>query len=187
MNYFDYLKQMLEPLGLYDLQSGAGAAELQSIGALLDEIFEDLEKISVENFPHLAEDFGLSNYEEIFPFAPSSSTLEDRRRSILSLLRVRNGAHTIEMLDDTLSGCGIMATVEERDEPLVVMVRFPECRGIPADIDILKNKIEHILPCHLIVLYEYIYSTWEELMESIPTWQSLQTNCNTWKELEIYI
>ena len=46
LGYTDYLKQMLLPLGIYDLEEGIGAEEIRVIGKQLDELFETLEELS---------------------------------------------------------------------------------------------------------------------------------------------
>jgi hypothetical protein len=186
MGYYNYLCGLLEPLGLYDLENGAGAAELSGIGAELDRVFDVLEEHGREVISLTANGYGLENLEALFPYRPSYVTMEDRRRAVTALLRIRNGYFTLEALCDTLGGCGINAAVCESDAPMTVEVSFPDNLGIPDDIVRLKQKIEQILPCHLGVVYRYIYAEWGEIMANISSWQNLQESCGSWKELEIY-
>lgn len=186
MGYYDYLKGLLEPLGIYDLESFAGAAELKSIGTQLDEVFAALEEFGREVIPLTASGYGLEDIEALFPYRPSFLTMEDRRRAVVALLRIRNGYFTVDALCDTLSGCGINAVVTESETPMCVEVAFPDNLGIPDGIDKLKQRIEQILPCHLEVSYRYIYSAWGDIMAVISSWKSLQELCASWKSLEIF-
>ena len=45
MGYGAYLKSLLAPLDLYDLEKGIGAAELESIGGAMDGVYETLTEL----------------------------------------------------------------------------------------------------------------------------------------------
>lgn len=186
LGYYDYLKGLLEPLGLYELETGSGAAELKGIGARLDEILDSFEELGSEVLPLKADGYGLENFEALFPYKPSYITLDDRRRAVAALLRIRNGYFTVTALCDTLSGCGISAVAAECETPMTIVVTFPNNRGILEDFDKLKQRIEQILPCHLAIEYRFIFVTWEELMAGIPSWGVLENLCKTWRELEAF-
>ena len=44
---------------------------------------------------------------------------------------------------------------EETEDPLEVVVSFPGVEGIPAGFEQTKARIEEILPCHLLVKYQF--------------------------------
>ena len=186
MNYTDYLKQILAPLGIYDLDNGLGAEELGVIGKQMDEIFDALEEIRREAFLVSAESYGLTNFVAALPFTPASLTTEDERRAVMALLRIRGGCFTLPMLQETVSGCGLKATVEEGSEKMTAVVRFPQNRGIPDGFDKLQKRIEEIVPCHLATEFAFIYSLWRELMSKLTSWDDVQSKVDTWKQLEIY-
>lgn len=185
MGYRDYLAELLEPLGLYDLSEGAGAAELELVGDELDRIFLMLEQLEAEMTPLTASEYGLLSYEDLFPYKPSFITHEDRRRAVMALMRVRNGCFTIENLNNTVSGCGINTLVKESSKPMTLEVSFPDNWGIPEEMAELRKRIESILPCHLAVEYVYRYSCWELIMAVADTWGDVEASCENWKELEI--
>lgn len=186
MAYTEYLKELLLPLGLYDLEEGVGAQELLVIGGQMDLLFEALEELGREVFPASAEGYGLAFFEEILPYKPASPTLEDERRAILSLLRIRGGSFTLPRLRETLSGCGLTAEIEETGDPLTASVRFPRNRGIPPDFEAVQKRIETIVPCHLQIEYVYIYATWRELAAGLLSWKQLEEKVKNWRELEIF-
>ena len=54
------------------------------------------------------------------------------------------------------TGCAtVPAQVEETEDPLEVVVSFPGVEGIPAGFEQTKARIEEILPCHLLVKYQF--------------------------------
>lgn len=156
------------------------------IGKQLDEVFEALEELGRESVTAQAVSYGLANYEELMPYAPAYITTEDENRALLALLRIREGCFTLETLQDTLSGCGILAYIAESGSALMVNVRFPENRGIPDGFDKLKKRIEEIIPCHLGVEYLFIYSMWRELMIALTSWATIEASVQSWREFEIY-
>lgn len=184
--YEEYLKQILMPLRIYELESGIGAEELAVIGEEMDKLFDALEEIRREAFLATAESYGLRNFEGILPFTPASLTTEDERRAVMALLRIRGGCFTQPMLQDTISGCGLQATVAESSEQMTVEVRFPHNRGIPDGFAALKKRVEEIVPCHLATEYVFIYTPWQSLMEKLLSWGDAQERAGTWKALEIY-
>lgn len=185
LGYRDYLAELLQPLGIYDLENGVGAAELEAVGEKMDEVFSELELLERELLPVTAESYGLLSYEGLFPYRAAYITSEDRNRAVMALMRIRNGCFTVEQLGDTLKGCGINAIAEESDKALTVEVSFPDNWGIPEGIDELKERVESILPCHLAVEYVYLYAKWQEIMEIAGTWAEIEALCSSWKELEI--
>ncbi|NCC67988.1 MAG: DUF2313 domain-containing protein [Clostridia bacterium] len=183
--YPDCLKQLLEPLGIYDLESGAGAAELEIIGGELNKIFDFFETLICEILPATASGYGLEAYETLLPYRPAYLTTADRRRAVEALLRIRDGCFSRALLQETISGCGLTAEIAEADQASTLIIRFPQNRGIPDNIEQLKSRITQIVPCHLAVEYYYIYSSWQEIMALAETWAEAQTLCECWKKLEI--
>ena len=75
--YGDYLRQMLAPLGVYDLRSGTlNGAELFALGAGLDEVDGQLELVEREALTATAEGEGLSRREALFRRRPAATTAE---------------------------------------------------------------------------------------------------------------
>ncbi len=186
LGYTDYLKQLLFPLGVYDLEEGIGAEEIGVIGKQLDDIFNSLEELGRETVLSQAKSYGLKNYEKLLPYTPAYITTQDERQAVMALLRIRGGCFTLPMLQETLSGCGIFASIAESGKAMTIDVGFPENRGVPQGFDKLKTRIEEIIPCHLAVEYRFTYSTWQELMSKLQGWTAIERNVHSWRELEIY-
>ena len=71
MDYANELKELLRPLGIYDVSEGAGAAELDAVGAQLTDVWDFLEQAERESTPMTAEGDGLAAWERLLPFAPA--------------------------------------------------------------------------------------------------------------------
>ena len=186
MGYGKYLRQLLEPLKIYELSAGAGVDELECVGTQLDAISDSLENTERESLTVTAQDTGLEMLEKSLPFVPLSVTASDRRRAIQALLRIDSRSFTLSGLNDTVAGCGIRARIGEKAAEKTVVVSFPYNRGVPDRMDELKSRIEEILPCHLNVEYTYVYLSWRELAECFPTWADVES-VEDWNALECYL
>ena len=186
MTYAEHIKMLLKPLGIYELEKGLSAAEIEAAGEVFDGIDSISQTLDAESTAATAEGYGLEVYERILPNKPVFKSTQFRRDAICALLSVDETSFTAEALNRSLAGCGIPATVTETDEKYVVAVSFPGTKGIPDEIAQLKRRIEDILPCHLGVEYIFVYLTWEELEEYFNTWDSIETAGISWKALEGY-
>jgi hypothetical protein len=184
--YGDYLKDLLRPLRLYVLDEGPGAVELEVLGACLDAVLTELETCEAEETVATAEGRGLTAYEQLLPYVPAYLTLADRRRAIEALVRIDGGSFTLADMQDTISGCGIYAVVEEAETANTVKIYFPNNRGVPENFSELGSRVEQILPCHLAVEYCFVYLTFQELESLLSAWQELEARCPTWASLEAY-
>ena len=87
--YEAYLKELLSPLGIYDLGAGSvSGAELYALGEELDTVSEALETAEREALTATAEDEGLDRREALFARRPAASSAEDRRAAVAALLRI---------------------------------------------------------------------------------------------------
>lgn len=182
MDYVSELKELLRPLGIYDVDQGTGAAELTALGQEMNRCLELLTAAERESNPLTAEGAGLENWEALLPFVPVRRSLRDRRNAIAALLRLDGAGFTLAGINSALAGCGARARAVESEKPMTVAVSFPGDRGIPEDFELLRQRIELLLPCHLAVEYRFIFPTWLALEAAFPTFPSGLT----WRELERY-
>lgn len=184
MAYAEYIRNLLEPLGIYDLKQGASGGEIEALGQAFDQVMFAIGELEEEATVVTANGKGLRCYEELLPFQPAASSLEQRRRAVAALLHIDGCSFTKVALNETLMGCGIPAVVEETGEAFTVAVSFPEHRGIPEGISEIQARIEQILPCHLLARYVYRFPTWGAVEEAFPLWSTFLETGASWEMLE---
>lgn len=186
MGFGTYLKDLLRPLGLYNLETGPGSGELEALGAGMDEVFTRFMELERENLLPTAEGAGLERYRDLLPYIPNSGSVENRREAIMALLRIDDASFTLSALQNTVAGCGIHAWLEEADTPQTVNVSFPGLMGEPEGFSVIQKRLEQILPCHLDIVYALRYLLWSELEGYGLVWRRIENARLTWKELECY-
>lgn len=184
MSHESYLRELLRPLGVYDMEGRWHSGELAAQGKALDSVDAELERIAREMLLTTAEDAGLEAVEQLLARRPVAETVQRRRAALAALLRIGGDSFTAGALNDTLAGCGLNAQVTETGEPGTVEVCFPEVPGIPDGFERMRKIIEDILPCHLLIRYVYWYITWAQMERWYPTWGVLEGKQFTWGELE---
>lgn len=188
MGYSDYLRNLLKPLGVYDLSCGSlSGSELDALGLGLDGVDASVAYTEREGSLATAEGEGLSRREALFARTPVSYSTQLRRAAIAALLRIGPGCFTLEAINDTISGCGITAVVQEKEQFGYVRVIFPEVAGIPRDFDQISRIILDIIPCHLEVEFYFRYLTWAECHRFGYTWAIVHENQWNWQEFQLAV
>ena len=156
MGYGDHLRNLLRPLGVYDLKAGSlSGSELDALGHALDALSDRLDYVERESSLFTAEDEGLDRREALFARTPVRYTTELRRQAIAALMRIDKDSFTLADINNTISGCGITAVVHETDQIGHVRVIFPDVTGVPDGFEQIKEIILDIIPCHLEVEFSF--------------------------------
>lgn len=187
MSYAQYLRQLLRPLGVYDVDSRYLGGELEAEGRALDGVEGLLDEVQREANLATAQDWGLENIASLLRRRPPATTPKAMREALAALLRISGDSFTPQAINDTIAGCGVIAQVDETDEPGTVEVWFPEIPGIPPAFDEIDKIISDIIPAHLLIRYRFWFITWEQLEQRLPTWQDIETKAPTWEELQSYV
>ena len=187
MSYAQYLRQLLSPLGVYQMDAPFQGGELEALGDALDQLEAQLDKVHQETCLATAEDWGLEQIASLFCRRPPATTTRTMREALAALLRIGGDSFTLAAINDTISGCGVNAKVEETDQPGTVEVSFPQVPGIPPNFQEIQAILEDILPAHLIIQYHYWYLTWEQLETKFSCWQDIEDKNLTWAGLETYV
>lgn len=183
MTYARYLRELLRPLGVYDLEAPFNGGELDVQGEVLDGVLARLENIQRETSLVTAEDWGLEKIAGLFARRPVASQPRRLAAALAALLRIGGDSFTLAAINDTITGCGVPAVVKELGREQV-SVSFPGVAGEPADFQELKKIIEDILPAHLGIEYDFWYLTWAELEANFPSWRSIEELDLSWAQLE---
>ena len=174
MGYADYLKRMLKPLGVYRLDSGYSAAELDAVGDAFDKVSAVLDgHLDGTTYTKMGGDY-LSLFENLFPIVDFSESEEKRRENVLTLLS-SFGAHSDKAsLEAMLAACGLNAEISETDEKFILNLHFADIRG---ELTERQRKVcEAIMPCHTALNFICDGLTWDAAEARFPTWDDFD-NC----------
>ena len=187
MSHSEQLRDLLFPLGIYDLNAPYNGGELDAQGEALDGIWAGLEELHREADLTTAEDWGLELVAGLLARKPVTTSAKRMRNSLMALLNVGGDSFTQEAINAAISGCGIRAQVTETDQVGTVEVSFPDVPGIPEGFEEMAKIIEDMIPAHLLIQYVYWYITWEQLEAKIKNWQDIEDRQLTWEQLEAFV
>ena len=125
MGHAQQLRDLLAPLGVYRWEGTFQWGELQSQGAALDQVAEELEDTQQEMHLATAQGEGLDRILSLLGWERGEASVEDLRATAAALLRIGGGSFTLAAMNDTLRGCSLPARVEETGDPLKLKVIFP--------------------------------------------------------------
>ena len=151
----EQLRELLSPLGIYRWNGTFQQGELTGEGAALDELAAELRHTRREMSLAAAQDEGLEAVASLLPLPPINQDPAALRAALAALLRIGDGGFTLAAMNDALAGCGVPAVAEETEDPLHLVVRFPEHTSAPANFERIRRIAEGILPCHVLVEYRF--------------------------------
>ena len=183
MSTGEHLRELLRPLGVYDLDAPFISGELDAQGAAVDGVGARLEEVQREASLVTAESWGVELLAKLFARRPVASEPRALAEALAALLRIGGDSFTLSAINNTISGCGIPAVAEEVGVAQV-RVSFPGVVGEPEGFLELKKIIEDILPAHLAIEYVFWYLTWTELERKFASWQSIEDRTLSWLGLE---
>ncbi len=185
--YEKYLRQLLAPLGVYDMgRDSIGGAELHAMGRLFDAVVNRLELAERESLTATAEDEGLRRREALFLRRPAAHTPAERRAAIAALLQIDGDSLTPSAINRTLQGCGVRARALELGNGRLRVV-FPDVGGVPAEFERISAIILKILPCHLEPEFYFRYLTWAECERAAYTWAAVEMAGYDWDGFQLAV
>ena len=129
MTYAQYLRQLLAPLGIYQLNAPFQGGELEALGDAFDQVEGALEELNREACLATAEDWGLEQVAVLFRRRPPATTVKTMREALAALLRIGGDSFTLAAINDTISGCGVNARVERQTRRGPWRSPSPRCRA----------------------------------------------------------
>lgn len=104
--------------------------------------------------------WSLSLWEELYGLETNINLSYEERREIVRAKIRGQGMCTIEMLKNVCKSFnGGTVKIIENSAPYTFTIRFIDTKGIPKNIEKLKEVINEIKPAHLLVNYEFKYNT----------------------------
>lgn len=161
-------------------------AVIDTIGAEFDTERDLLNFVVDQLFAVAASNWGLGRWEQDLGLESYAGKPDDQRRSrVVSKLR-GVGTVTVNLIKSVAEAYD-GGTVDVIDQPELyqLTIIFIDTRGIPPNIEDLKEALEEIKPAHLGVVYQYRYLIWNELDARQITWDELDSLNLPWDEFEI--
>ena len=186
MSYAQYLRDLLRPLGVYDLEATFNGGELDAQGECLDRAMDWIEEVRRETCLMTAESWGVERVAQLFARRPVADDPKKLSAALAALLRIGGDSFTLAAMNDTIAGCGIPAEVKELGRGQV-SVSFPGVAGEPRGFQGLKKIVEDILPAHLGIVYDFWFLTWAELEKNVPSWRAIEEMGLSWAQLETFV
>ncbi|MPM49472.1 hypothetical protein SDC9_96202 [bioreactor metagenome] len=185
--YEAHLKNLLAPLGIYNLRDGTlNESALFAAAVGLDGVSDKLEKAEREALTVTAESEGLQRREALITRRPAANTIPLRRSAIAALLQIDADSFSLDSINRTISGCGIKALAQEMGGGKIRIV-FPEVAGIPEEFRQIQKIVLDIIPCHLETEFYFRYMLWSECESHGWTWAEVESGEHTWYSFELAV
>ena len=160
---------------LYSIENQELTAIENAINDILNQCFID------------TATWGLKYWEQFLGIPVDENKLAEYRRSVIKSKVRGAGTITVNLIKSVAeSYSNGEVDVIENVAPYTFEVKFIGTRGIPPNLDDLKNAIEQIKPAHLAVTYAFTYFVWDDLDTKMWSWDTFDSLFLTWDELEIY-
>lgn len=120
-------------------------------------------------------------YEKLFNIK-TFGDLETRRSMLIAKLRGA-GTTTPALVKNvpTSFSYGEVDVITE-NEKYVVRIKFISEKGLPKNLESIKNSLAEVIPAHLHIVYEFTYTTWGEHNQN-RTWGELLQG--TWNDAKV--
>lgn len=186
MSYGNELVTILRPLGVYSFREGSfSLAELQALGAALDEADEALSRAQKETIVKSAGARGLSKWEAAVSKQAACQDDRGQTRGHCGLSPdQRRQLYARGRSTGACARAALRAAWKRPGRCNHVKVWFPGVMGIPEGFSQMKIIIEDILPCQLGITYWFRYCTWQETEDYGLSWGDL--DAMTWHGWETY-
>lgn len=171
----------------HNFKGSAEVVELQDAFNTQDEAIAAAKEDFFKQLDVNTATWGLNFWEKTYGLKTDITKSYSYRRSrILSKMRGQ-GTTTKAMIKNTAESFsnGEVDIIED-NSIYTFTVKFIGTRGIPPNLDDLKNAVEEIKPAHLAVVYLFTYLIWDEFDAYNNTWNQWDDMNLMWNELEVY-
>ena len=103
MSHAQYMRELLRPLGVYDLAAPFNGGELDAQGEALDRVMDWLEEVQRETSLTTAEGWGLEKISGLFVRRPVADEPRRLAAALAALLRIGGDSFTPAAINDTIS------------------------------------------------------------------------------------
>ena len=129
--------------------------------------------------------WGLSYWEEEYGIKTNLNLTYEERREIVKAKMRGQGICSKEMLKNVCEAfSGGEVNILENTAPYTFTIQFTGVKGIPRNMQGLKEAINDIKPAHMLYDFKYTYTNWDYLDNKNLSFNNAELL--TWDELEIY-
>ncbi|MFF2093718.1 putative phage tail protein [Paenibacillus sp. NPDC058174] len=132
--------------------------------------------------------WGLQRWEKELGIAASAGQPFEQRRAVIWSRMRGTGTIRSESIK-VVAGAYTNGEVEvlENFSESTIILKFVSVLGIPPNIADITETLRSLIPAHLLIKYEYIYTTWGDI-EAAPvfTWSDLEDRSITFQEWSIF-
>lgn len=190
-NYADDVKREVEKSDCYiDLMkylpkywhSIKEMIEIQkTLGVEVYRLDKHLENIFEQCFIDTAT-WGLSLWENELGLSSNKFMSYEHRREIIKAKLRGTSTSTIAMIENVASAfSGGEVEVIEHNDKYMFEIKFVGIKGIPSNMQGLKNALEEVKPAHLGIEYSYTFTLWIDVKNQ--TWTKVLGSNNTWNDV----
>ncbi len=179
----DYKGDMLKYLPWYERKSKVFDEVLSAYDKEFRRLEQDVDVVERNILLDTAVE-GLDIFERDLGIEPRDDLKYDQRREQISS---RNIASFDQTTEDTIKAVAQAYSngeveVNSTDIDGIYEIKFISTKGIPNNLDGLKQALDIVIPAHLGVKYTFTYNAWDFLSDK--TWG--ETSLLTWAELEVF-
>ena len=164
MSVLQQMKDMLSPLGIYNLDDGSlVTCELRVYASQLEKLHQKLATMLKEFFISTAQDYGIEKIEELFMRIRPDLSIEERKERISRYMTLCNMDFCEENIRSQLRLAGIYADFTQN--PQEEKLSFPDLIALTDITEIARQLsiIEDIVPAHLDIDVGIKSLSWDEL------------------------
>ncbi|MCG8402769.1 MAG: YmfQ family protein [Firmicutes bacterium] len=161
------------------------AAIIDVRGMEFDAIKEGIEDVRQQLLVETAT-WALDRWEADYKLkSPAGYTDEERREPIIAKMRAP-GRVSIEQIKKVAQAYARGLVKATANPDATITVQFIDKRGIPGNIEALKAEIRNIAPAHLDLVYIYLFTLVQELIDWDITVGGLTAACIAVEELKTW-
>ncbi|MFW2500399.1 YmfQ family protein [Clostridium diolis] len=163
-----------------DIMQAIYKSQGDELGSLL-YCLEDLQK----QFYIDTATWGIDLWEEEYGITTNLNYSYEQRREVVKAKKRGQGTCTIALIKSVAEAfSGGEVNVIENTGHYTFTIQFVGVKGIPKNMQGLKNALDNIKPAHLLYDFKYTYTSWDYLESKNLSYNNAESI--KWDDLEIY-
>lgn len=158
---------------------------LESKAKVIDQLNDDIQDLLLQ-FSVETATWALVQWEKLCGIPIDLSKPIDQRRSVIRSKLRGMGTVTTELIKNVAeSYANGEVEVIEKSAEYTISIKFVGKLGIPPNLADIEQALRDIIPAHLLIDYEFTFTTWDRLDSLNLTWNQIDEMNLTWNEIEV--